>query len=294
MPIFSHLDGPLYRDHLGRDVLADYEGTGFLLPTKSGTQDIEAPGLSRGVFNEYCLVHSINKNPTYFIKIGEFVGKIVKRKRIEGNVICGSGVLMGVESNCDATIWIDGKRTNSGRCRSANELRMPFNSKVHVKNATALIIANYSNHVWQQTDNINVCEKSSRNEHKLIVQNESEIYQLESEFDEIAFSGSHRSHLNRMSFGANIITENSGVVIRKTYDRFHGRQRARVLVGCEIAGWWYLPRENREKRWTDADFRIAPELTQGKSQLRIEIDPSAGSPLWNVSSYQVFSIPKSE
>lgn len=294
MPVFSHLDGPLYRDHLGRDVIADYEGVGYLMLTRFGPQSIDSPGISRGVFPEYCLVHSTNENPFYCIVIGEFVGRIGKSTRIEGNLVYGTGILMGVKSDRRITIWIDGKRTNSGKCGKGSDMRLPFNSTVEVRNATALLVANYLEQEWLHTDSIDVCDNVSRKSHNLIVQNESDIYQLDSEFDEIQHSGVHRSHLNRMSFDAIINMENNGIVIRKTYDRFHGRQRARVLIDGENAGWWYLPRENREKRWADADFRIAKNFTEGKTKIRIEIDPSAGSPLWNVSSYKVFSIPNSQ
>lgn len=140
-----------------------------------------------------------------------------------------------------------------------------------------------------RTDVVNVCEESSRRSHRVTTQNESKIFELSSEFEMPGneLTALHLSHLNKMRFEIQVDTANCGVLLRRAYDQFHGRQRARVIVDGEFAGWWYNPEENRTKRWAERDFYISQEFTAGKSKLEVEIDPPAGSSLWSVSSYEV-------
>lgn len=133
-----------------------------------------------------------------------------------------------------------------------------------------------------QTDRIDICEDDSRRAHAVSAQNESEVFELEGK--------THRSHLNRMSFDISIDPQNVGVVLRRTYDRFHGRQRARVLVDGVPIGYWYAPIEDRTSRWAEDEFTIPIGFTAGKSKVRVEIDPTAGTPLWDVSEYLVFAV----
>jgi len=133
-----------------------------------------------------------------------------------------------------------------------------------------------------ETDYIDIADKESRKAHKLNVQNSSEVLTHESR--------QYVMHLNTMEFEAAI---GSGVVaIRRMYDGFHGKQRARLLIDGEMAGWWYTPEENRKKRWAESTFVVNPKLTKGKSQLRITVDPPAGTPLWSVAHYRVFDLGK--
>ncbi len=133
-----------------------------------------------------------------------------------------------------------------------------------------------------ETDLIDPCDAESRSSHALTAQNESEVF----EFD----GRRHRSHLNRMAFEVSIDPRNLGVLIRRIYDRFHGRQRARVLVDDVAIGYWYAPIEDRAIRWGEDEFFIPAPSTSGKSKLRIQVDPSAGTPLWDVSEYRIYSV----
>jgi hypothetical protein len=136
-------------------------------------------------------------------------------------------------------------------------------------------------------DSVDVCDDSSRKVHSLVVQNESARMELESRFDRGGkINSEHITHLNRMRFIVDSSSDASALLLRRTYDRFHGRQRARVLVDGSEAGWWYAPVENRERRWAHDFFILQPS----GSQCEIEIDPVAGSPLWSVSRYEVFSL----
>jgi hypothetical protein len=76
--------------------------------------------------------------------------------------------------------------------------------------------------------------------------------------------------------------------LRKVYDAFHGRQRARVLIDSEPLGIWFLPVEDRLNRWRVAEFGVP--VPAGKQRLRLTIDPLAGSALWSLSEFQIFGL----
>lgn len=120
------------------------------------------------------------------------------------------------------------------------------------------------------------------------VQNVSKVVALASAFDDgTPHQAPVACHLNAASWRCAIPADNVGLRLRKVYDRFHGRQRARVFIDGEFAGWWYEPRENRTFRWGVAEFGIDAALTAGKEVVQITIDPPAGSPLWSVSEFEV-------
>lgn len=123
------------------------------------------------------------------------------------------------------------------------------------------------------------------------VQNVSKVVTLESAFpDGTSHSAPVACHLNAASWRCPIPPDNLGIRLRKTYDRFHGRQRVRVFIDGEFAGWWYEPIEDRHQRWAVAEYGIPETLTRGKSSVQITIDPPAGSPLWSVSDFEVFAL----
>lgn len=121
------------------------------------------------------------------------------------------------------------------------------------------------------------------------VQNMSRLRELDSCFED----GTRRraeiaSHLNAATWVSPIPPHNRGIRIRKLYDRFHGRQRARVKIDGEAVGVWYEPREDRERRWAVAEFGVPAEATRGKSEIAITIDPYPGTALWSVSRIEVW------
>lgn len=118
------------------------------------------------------------------------------------------------------------------------------------------------------------------------VQNLSEPGLLESLDEEgRPASGVVASHLNRMVVPLDL-TDAAGLVLVKTYDRFHGRQRARVLVGGEELGVWYEPVQDRERRWAVGWFaaRVPPKH---RGPIALAIDPPPGTPLWSVSRMEI-------
>lgn len=118
------------------------------------------------------------------------------------------------------------------------------------------------------------------------VQNLSEPSLLESLDEEgRPASGVVASHLNRMAVPLDL-TDAAGLVLVKTYDRFHGRQRARVLVGGEELGVWYEPVQDRERRWAVGWF-AARVLPKHRGPIALAIDPPPGTPLWSVSTMEI-------
>jgi len=118
------------------------------------------------------------------------------------------------------------------------------------------------------------------------VQNLSEPSLLESlDGEGRTATGMVASHLNRMVVPVDL-TGAAGLVLVKTYDRFHGRQRARVLVGGEELGVWYEPIQDRDMRWAVGWFAArVPEKHRGPTALAI--DPPPGTPLWSVSTLEI-------
>lgn len=82
-----------------------------------------------------------------------------------------------------------------------------------------------------------------------------------------------------------------GLILRRTYDAFHGRQRARVLLQGEMAGWWYDPIEERgSRRVATSAFAMALNPSSEPRSVAIAIDPPAGTPLFSLATLQVYGI----
>jgi hypothetical protein len=140
-------------------------------------------------------------------------------------------------------------------------------------------------------DRFSISDEGALRAKAVAVQNISSLRTLESTFDDgHRLSAPVASHLNAFSWECSVPLGATGLRIRKIYDRFHGRQRARVLVDGELAGWWYEPAEDRERRWAVGQFGIEEPLLRGKSSVRISIDPAASTPLWSVSSIEVLAL----
>lgn len=82
----------------------------------------------------------------------------------------------------------------------------------------------------------------------------------------------------------------AGLILWKRYDRFHGRQRARVLVDGRPVGWWYAPLEDRDRRWAWSRFGIDGEDLPPAGEATFTIDPLPGTPLWSVSEIEVLAL----
>jgi hypothetical protein len=118
------------------------------------------------------------------------------------------------------------------------------------------------------------------------------------ELRSVGFDGAERSGLvvsclNEATFSIDLTSQTVGVLLRKTYDRFHGRQRARVLLNNAPRGIWYEPEGNRSERWGVSTFAFPLCETTARSSspgegTMLTIDPLASSPLWSMGLLEVF------
>lgn len=101
--------------------------------------------------------------------------------------------------------------------------------------------------------------------------------------------------LNDMSFTFDVPTSHATLVIDRVYDRFHGRQRARVIVSDCADGraisdsLWYDQSESRSDRL--AKSRFVASIGEHSGNLLLTIAPPSGAPLWSFVSYRIRSYP---
>lgn len=93
-------------------------------------------------------------------------------------------------------------------------------------------------------------------------------------------------HHGKLEFSAALDPANQGVILRRTLDQRVSPQQATVWVDGVEAGIWYHPETNTRHRFADADFYVAPELTQGKERVWVKIEPRGE---WNAVAYEVLS-----
>lgn len=92
-----------------------------------------------------------------------------------------------------------------------------------------------------------------------------------------------RSILGRASFEAALPQDAERVILRRTYDAFHGMQRARVLMNGRMLGWWHQAEEDRHSRWAQDDLILTvPQDLRGQ-KVEISIEPPAGAPLFSIA-----------
>lgn len=118
------------------------------------------------------------------------------------------------------------------------------------------------------------------------VQNVSDVFELRSlDADGVQRTARHLSHLNQASWKVELPAGAVGLRVGRLYDRFHGRQRARVLVDGDAVGCWYDAGQDRVRRWGRSTFGVA--LGGGAERtIELAIDPPAGAPLWDVARYE--------
>lgn len=122
-----------------------------------------------------------------------------------------------------------------------------------------------------------------------LVQNVTRSVLLDSAFPDGSLRVGHVcSHLNAAHFDIEVPVGTYGLRLRKVYDAFHGRQRARVLVDGAPVGVWFLPVQDRRNRWRVGEFGVPAPA--GKQRFRLTIDPPAGSALWSLSEFQIFGL----
>jgi hypothetical protein len=271
----------LYRDHLGRRVVADAEGCGILhveraecqlLPVRDGVEGTGFPmtydqsvtlcALGDGVVEGWCRTGS-TQHPA-----GEAQTVLLPYSGSGWIVSTGSSVIL------------------DDRSELAEIGPAPFFWRADGEGSAEIVAGTGA---YRLIDAFDIDDEAALGQRDWQVQNISKLSRLESCFPDGTQRSAHvASHLNRASWSLRLPEGCSALILRKLYDRFHGRQRARVLVDGAFAGWWYEPRQDRKARWHVSDFGIPPELVSGKDSVRITVDPPSGTPLWSVSRIEAY------
>lgn len=278
----------LYLDPNGRRVVADAEG-----PGECRVDFAEAPLLFLRDEKETDAFPRSFENSLSVLAIGPGEVQITLAQgpppmpigQIESEEYEGAGWVL----SCEGPLWIDDRHEEApspGGSEGPN-LMVPFFRRAKGDR----LLLSPARVRCERVDAWRIDDLAGLKARGWQVQNVSKIVPLESAFsDGTGHFAPVASHLNAATWRCRLPADNLGIRLRKTYDRFHGRQRARVFIDDEFAGWWYEPVENRDRRWGVTEFGIAPALTHGKKEIQITIDPPAGSPLWSVSEFEVFAL----
>ena len=130
--------------------------------------------------------------------------------------------------------------------------------------------------VLRQTDFIDVANETSERQHDYQAAGSTLTDELEASYE-----GNHAGTLVRdrgrvhsggdITFTVAVAPDNTGVRLRRRLDQKSGRQTADVYVDGHPAGTWYHADQNEFLRWHDAEFDLPPELTRGKSELKVRL-----------------------
>jgi hypothetical protein len=130
--------------------------------------------------------------------------------------------------------------------------------------------------VLRQTDFIDVANETSERQHNYQAVGSTLTDELEASYE-----GNNAGTLLRdrgrvhfagdITFTAAVAPDNSGVRLRRRLDQKFGRQAADVYVDGQFAGTWYHADQNEFLRWHDSEFDLPPELTRGKSELKLRL-----------------------
>jgi hypothetical protein len=142
-------------------------------------------------------------------------------------------------------------------------------------------------------DQLEVCDRTSRDAHHLTVQGEAMQGALTSTFEGRA-SGTpvtlcHHVHTGRATFQLAAAAGNEGLWLRRVYDQSMGRQSAVVRVGGRVVGTWSIPEENATARWAERDFFVPPGFSGPGPTITVSIEPTGPVP-WDAAAYESISI----
>ncbi len=267
----------LYVDHDGHRVLADIEGAGefkILRQTIQSTVIVDniLHAELTGSFKESLL---ITAHKPGLVQIDVRCGPTpqIPSQTIKSDHYQGSGyVLLGQIASLD----------NDHQPQTRIGYPVPFFQEAKGKNLTIAP----AHETLQLVDGFDINDDQALKERSWTVQNISQRTALLTTFADRKFHAAVVvSHLNAASWKIQI-PRNKGLILRRLYDSFHGRQRARVLINGEFKGWWYDAYQSRKARWKWSHFGM--EAQEGEAT--ITIDPPAGSPLWSVSRMEIWAL----
>jgi hypothetical protein len=297
----------LYIDHDGQRVLADVEGAGLFVASKlphpsrlwvdgkentecsrrflesliitspaQGLSEISVLRCSRGVLDAFPRYPIASEEPVLADSV-QGCGWIVRSDAIE--------LVDGISDGWSDNGWSDNGWSDNGWSETVQQQPVPVFISARGQGLT-FCPAPFR---CEQLGEIRMDNPESLKTHSWSVKNASKIFSLESELPGCGtLKSGLLSHLNRGKFSFVKPSGSEGVLIRKLYDAFHGRQRARVMVDGKFRGWWFEPVEDRVSRWRWGHFGFAADPPE--SEVAIEIDPAAGTPLWSVARYEIHAL----
>jgi hypothetical protein len=130
--------------------------------------------------------------------------------------------------------------------------------------------------VLQQTDFIDVANEVSERQHDYQAAGSTLTDALQASYEGnnagVMIRDRGRLHPSgEITFTVAVSPDNSGVRLRRRLDQKIGRQMAEVYVDDKPAGTWYHADQNEFLRWHDAEFDLPPELTRGKSEIKVRL-----------------------
>ena len=278
-------DDCLYRDHNGHRVLADVEGAGHfrvLAASRSATLllDDEPARMFEGAYDRSLLVSSPEPGDSAIAaatgRTGPPVGPVQRLEKFKG---CGWIIA------ATAVLQIDGDH----RPRPSPSPDFPYPVFQSAEGQDLQIIRAEQRSL--RIDGFSMDDPEALKTRCWKVQNISVVTELEAEFpDGTRKKGPVVSHLNTASWNLEVPADCSGLIVRKLYDAFHGRQRARILIDSKFQGWWWAPVQDRRQRWRWTQFGLDLEPSGQPRVATISIDPPAGSPLWSVSEIEILAL----
>jgi len=279
----------LYRGFEGERVLVDAEGPGVLRVIRSepaltyvrdGETTKEFPPLFRDTL-------TVNTSATGVVEAEicfELPVDATESELIEvENRYCGAGWLIRSSGRCQ----IDGRHEWIETMQS----RSPVPIFSTLEGEGKFTILRDSSSILVLADAWDIDDSPALAQRGWTVQNMSKLRELASTFpDGTPRTAQIASHLNAAQWTSPIPENNRGLILRRTFDRFHGRQRARVHVDGKLVGVWYEPSEDRLNRWAVSDLGIPADATAGKTSITITIDPPSGVSLWSVSRMEIWAL----
>ncbi len=283
---YASFGEPIYRDADGNWVVADAEGDGrFRL--EEGAHDVVvvrghiAPGKFVGFFRDGLMVHTreLGKVCVRILTCPSFETSDLPFARVQGPFL-GAGWVLG----SPVSFSVDQHREVLEL--ASPEWPIPFFRSIDSRGEFEILPSATCTILLMSEQ---VAGPDAMPPVSFSVQNVTRSVFLESSFpDGSVHKANVCSHLNAAHFDLEVPEGTYGLRLRKIYDAFHGRQRARVLIDGEPVGVWFLPIEDRRNRWRVAEFGVA--VPPGKERFRLTIDPPAGSALWSLSEFQIFGL----
>lgn len=272
------------RDHRGRAVYLDVEGRGVVACALPGVHLIvdgwPAPAPKAAFAREAMAVGQALGDGHVYACVGSFSLPTEGVEPVAATNPCGAGWVVGSSDRFE----VDDRQ--EPQLDASADWPIPFWS--HVKGEVQVIQTHPYRVVlldrWTPDD---LFAKPRRIE----VQNMSDIETLESTFA----NGAPRTaavayHLNAMHLTLEVPEGAVGLMLRRTGDRFFGRQRARVLINGEARAIWYDGWQDRARRWFVSTLPLPLDKPASSGSVRLSIDPPAGSPLFSFSELEAFAV----